>query len=117
MLKSDQNDVLQNAVSDDFQYIDYDKRFNEFVIKFIIIPFGKPLNQDLMELFSQQKLDLNETLIKDLKATVLIDGARKSLRKPQTPTKIAPNSLLMSQSGKRSVTRMLNLNNHVNKES
>jgi hypothetical protein len=52
MLKSDQNDVLQNAVSDDFQYIDYDKCFNEFVIKFIITTFGKPLNQDLLELFS-----------------------------------------------------------------
>lgn len=70
MLKSDQNDVLQNAVSDDFQYIDYDRCFGEFVIKFIVTPFGKPLNQDLMELFSQQKLDLNESLIKELKATV-----------------------------------------------
>jgi hypothetical protein len=82
MLKSDQNDVLQNEVSDDFQYIDYDKCFSEFVIKFIVTPFGKPLNQDLMELFSQQKLDLSETLIKELKATVQIDGGRKSLRKP-----------------------------------
>lgn len=52
MLKSDQVDVLQNAVSDDFEYVDYDKSFAEFVIKFIVLPFGKPLNQDLMELFS-----------------------------------------------------------------
>jgi len=46
------------------------------------------LNQDLIELFSPQKLDLNETIIKELKAIVKIDGGRKLLRKPQTPTKI-----------------------------
>ena len=70
MLKSDQDDLLQKAVSDDFVYVDYDKSFAEFVIKFIVLPFGKPLNQDLMELFSSQKLDFNESLIKELKATV-----------------------------------------------
>jgi hypothetical protein len=58
------------------------------VIKLIVSPFGKSLNQDLMELFSPQKLDLNETIIKELKAIVKIDGGRKLLRKPQTPTKI-----------------------------
>ncbi len=58
------------------------------MIKLIVSPFGKSLNQDLMELFSPQKLDLNETIIKELKAIVKIDGGRKLLRKPQTPTKI-----------------------------
>ena len=52
MLKSDQNDILQNAVPEDFQYVDYDKKFTEFVSQFIVQPFGKQLNSDLMELFS-----------------------------------------------------------------
>jgi hypothetical protein len=50
----------------------------------MVKPFGKVLNQDLMELF-QQKLDLSEVILRELRAT--IESGRKSQRKPLTPTK------------------------------
>lgn len=60
-------------------------KFNKIIDEFIIKPFGKKLNQDLLELFT--KLDFSDKLIKDLKAVIEGDK-RKNLRKPQTPVKI-----------------------------
>lgn len=45
------------------------------ILDFVVKPFGKTLNQDLLEIFIQ-KLDLNEALIKELKASAN-EGARK----------------------------------------
>lgn len=81
MLKSDQNDLMKEAVPEDFVYIDYDKEFAEMVSQYVIKPFGKALNQDLLEVFTL-KLDLNEAIVKNLKASAIIDGVRKTQRKP-----------------------------------
>lgn len=44
-------------------------------MEFVVKPFGKTLNQDLLDLFIQ-KLDLSEALIKELKASAN-EGSRK----------------------------------------
>ncbi len=59
LLKSEQQDKIEKDPSIDEEYVDYVKRFHELISQFIIRPFGKSLNQDLIELLSQ-KLDLNE---------------------------------------------------------
>lgn len=60
--KSDQDDRLQKdgMIDSDYQYIDYAKEFFTLIHDFVIQPFGKGLNQDLLELFSPERLDLNE---------------------------------------------------------
>ena len=40
-------------------------------MSFIVKPFGKALNQDLLEMFSPEKLDLSEALTKELKASAV----------------------------------------------
>lgn len=49
-------------------YVDYEKEFASLVQDFVITPFGKSLNQDLLELFSSHSLDLKESLVKELRA-------------------------------------------------
>ena len=51
----------------------------------VIKPFGRFLNQDLVELFT--KLDFKDKIIKELKAAI-DNEPRKNSRKPQTPTKL-----------------------------
>ena len=59
LLKSEQQDKIEKDPSIDEEYVDYVKHFHGLISQFIIRPFGKSLNQDLIELLSQ-KLDLNE---------------------------------------------------------
>ena len=60
-------------------YMDYDAKFHRDVLDFVITPFGRRLNQDLVEVCA--KLDFPEKILRDLK--VAIDGEpRKNLRKP-----------------------------------
>jgi len=53
MRKSDQSDECQEAVPDDYMWIDYDKEFANLIREFIVKPFGRgTMNQDLVDLFS-----------------------------------------------------------------
>lgn len=67
------------TISSQEVYVDPLVKFNKIIEDFIIKPFGKKLNQDLIELFT--KLDFSEKVIKDLKAVIETEK-RKNLRKP-----------------------------------
>ena len=60
-----------------------DTKFWKMINEYVIIPFGKRLNQELTEVFI--KLDFPERAIKGLRES---NDGRKSQRKPQTPSKI-----------------------------
>jgi hypothetical protein len=69
MDKSDQQDRISRydaTCEEDFKYIDYDKEFVACINDYVIQPFGKQLNQDLLELFSK-RLDLGEVILKSLR--------------------------------------------------
>lgn len=86
MDKSDQQDRMaryEATTDDDILYIDYDREFAAYVNDYVIQPFGKTLNQDLMDLF-QKRLDLGEGILKSLKDAA---NLRHTARKPQTPIK------------------------------
>ncbi|CDW85979.1 UNKNOWN [Stylonychia lemnae] len=104
---------LQNQ---DVVQIDPTQKFNALIRDFVIEPFGKLLNADIIQIFNE--LDFPDKIIQELKQINQCTPRRNS-RKPQTPVKIIKeeivplnlNSSFLSQipsqtSGKKSATKL-----------
>lgn len=107
MMKMDAVEATNGDV--DLNYVDPDQLFKQRVQDFIVFPFGKKLNQEILTIF--QQLDLPESFLADLKRVNSIEP-RKTSRKPCTPSRIEKEQITFSQnpvlaylSGKRSTSR------------
>ena len=96
LLKQEQQDQQDRACRDqeeEFQIVEADEQFAQSVKSLVIEPFGKRLNQDLIELF--QDLELPEKFLQDLKLAQQ-HSPRRSSRKPQTPVKLTKEVIPLS---------------------